>query len=85
MSKIANEAARAGRRESQRVTPEVPLECDDRKGAHAHPDHAECRFSPCKARVEESKTRRHDQHHGGGDDDVRLVASLKPLIEIDDG
>ena len=85
MSKVANVAACPSGRKCQRVAPEVPLKRDDGEGAHAHPDHTQRGFSSCEARIEKTKTRRHEKHHGGGDDDVRLVAGLEPLIQVDNG
>lgn len=79
---VADEAVRRVLAESQRVSPEIPLKCDDRARCHTRPDHAQCRLSPCKTRVEEAKTRYHDQHHGRGNDNVCLVTRLKPLVQV---
>jgi hypothetical protein len=78
---VANEAAGAGTK-GQRVTPEVPLECDDRGGEHAGPDEGEGGLSARKTRVEERETRNHDQHHGRSHDDEGLVTRLVPLVQV---
>lgn len=72
------------RRESQRVAPEIPLEGDDRKGAHTSPDHAERGFAAGKTRVKETQTRDHDHDHGRCDNDVGLVTRLVPFIQVFD-
>lgn len=78
---VSDEAIGGGT-ESERVTPEVPLECDDGCGEHAGPDEGEGRLSPGEARVEERETRNHDQHHGRGHEDEGLVTRLVPLVQI---
>jgi len=80
--KIADEWICSLVAESERITPEVPLECDDGSGSHADPDHGQGGLSAGETRVEESQTRYHDQHHRRSDDDVGLVTRLEPLVQI---
>lgn len=78
---VANEAICGGAK-SERVTPKVPLEGDDRGREHAGPDEGEGRLSASKTGVEEGQTRNHDQNHSRGDDDEGLVARIIPLVQI---
>ena len=80
MLEISDKAARSLCGESQRITPEIPLEGDYRERTHARPDHAQSRLSSCKTRVEEAQTWYHDHHHGRSHNDVSLVTSSIPLI-----
>ncbi|KAH0194436.1 hypothetical protein KCV03_g143, partial [Aureobasidium melanogenum] len=47
---ITDEAIGCVVRESQRVSPEVPLESDNRARCHTSPNHTESRFSSCQTR-----------------------------------
>jgi hypothetical protein len=78
---IADEAAGTGT-EGERVSPEIPLECDDRAGEHAGPDEGQSGLSACETGVEESESRNHDQHHGRSHDDESLITRLVPLVQI---
>lgn len=84
LPQVANEAVGCILREAERVSPEVPLKRDDRARSHTGEYHAQSGLSSCQSRVQESKTRHHDQHHGRGHDDVGLVSRVVPLVQVDD-
>lgn len=78
---VANKSVRAGAK-GKRVSPEVPLEGDDRRGEHTRPDEREGRFSARKTRVEESQTRNHDHDHGRSHENVGLITRTIPLVQV---
>ena len=82
MMEVSDEAICSGRRESQRVTPEIPLEGDDRERCHTGPNQTQGRLSPCKTGVQEAQARRHEEYHGRSHDDEGLVTWVKPLVDI---
>jgi hypothetical protein len=79
--KVADEAIGRGAK-SKRVSPEIPLECDDGGREHAGPDHGEGRLSARKTGIEEGETRNHDQHHGRSHEDEGLITRLVPLVQV---
>lgn len=52
--KVADESICCLVAESKRVTPKVPLEGNNRRRSHAHPDHGQRRLPASQAGVEES-------------------------------
>lgn len=82
MLEISDEAIRARVGKGERVAPEVPLKGNDGEGCHTRPDHTQGGFPSRETRVEEAEARYHDQHHGRSHEDVGLISSLKPLIQI---
>ena len=82
MLKIADEAVCGSRRESQRVSPEIPLEGDDGGREHTGPDEGEGGLSASETGVEESETGNHDHDHGRGHENVGLVTWVVPLVEV---
>ncbi|KAG7700110.1 hypothetical protein KL933_000541 [Ogataea haglerorum] len=59
---VANEFVAGGRRERQRVSPEVPLELGNANGCEGDEYHVQSRLSPGKARVEIGQTEAHHEH-----------------------
>lgn len=82
MVEVANKTVRRGRAESERVTPEVPLEDDNAEGHHDHPNEGESRLSAGKTGVEKGDTGNHNQDHGRRDQDVGLITGLVPLVQV---
>lgn len=76
---VSDEAVCRGT-ESERVSPEVPLEGNDGGGKHAGPDEGEGGLSASKTGVEECETGNHDHHHGRGHEDVGLITRREPLV-----
>ena len=85
MLHVADETIGCRGGEGERIPPEVPLEGDDREGAHTSPDHAERRLSPRQTGVEEAETGNHKQYHGRSHDDEGLISRLKPLVDVGGG
>jgi hypothetical protein len=82
VAQVSNEPIGGRRRESQRVSPEIPLESHDTHGTHASPDHAKGRLAASETGVEETETGYHKHDHSGGDDDVGLVTGLVPFVQV---
>lgn len=82
MFQVSDEAIGGTRREGQGVSPKVPLEGHDERRPNTSPDERESGLATSQTRIEETKTRDHDQHHRRSDDDVTLVTLGVPLIEI---
>jgi len=78
---VANETVCRGA-EGKRVSPEIPLEGNDRGREHAGPDKGEGGLSSSKTGVEKSEARYHDHDHGRGHEDVGLITRLVPLVEV---
>ena len=78
---VADESACTGA-ESERISPEVPLESDDRGGKHTRPDEGQSGLSARETGVEEGQTRNHDHDHGRGHDDEGLVTGVVPLVQV---
>jgi hypothetical protein len=78
---VANEAA-GSRTESKRVSPEIPLEGDDRSREHTRPNQGQGGLSASKTGVEEGQTGNHDHDHGRGHNDVGLVTRVVPLVQV---
>lgn len=62
--------------EGERVTPEEPLETDDRYTHHGQPDEGEGGLAAGEARVEEADAGNHEKDEGGGGDDPGKVTGL---------
>lgn len=82
VSKVADEGVVRGLAEGEGVAPEVPLEDDDAKGHHDDPEHGEGRLSAGETRVEEGDAGDHHEDETGAQEDIGLVTSLVPLVEI---
>jgi hypothetical protein len=78
---VANKATCTGA-ESKRISPEVPLESDDRGRKHTRPDEGQSGLSARKTRIEEGQTGNHDHDHGRGHEDVGLVTGVVPLVQV---
>jgi hypothetical protein len=78
---VANKAT-CTRAESKRISPEVPLESDDRGRKHTRPDEGQSGLSARKTRIEEGQTGNHDHDHGRGHEDVGLVTGVVPLVQV---
>ena len=78
---VADEAVCRGA-ERERVTPEVPLEGDDGGREHTRPNQGQSGLSARKTRVEEGQTGNHDHDHGRGHENVGLVTSIVPLVQV---
>lgn len=78
---VADKATCTGA-ESERISPEVPLESDDRGRKHTRPDEGQSGLSTRKTRIEEGQTGNHDHDHGRGHEDEGLVTGVVPLVQV---
>ena len=85
VSQIANKLSSCSA-ESQRITPESPLEGDHRHHAQRLKDHGKCRFATTHAAIEQADTRDNEEHQDAGEVLVDIVEleSYVRSVDIDD-
>lgn len=82
VAQISDISIGGGRGKSQRITPEVPLEGNNRERGHTGPDHTQSGLSTSKTGVKETETGDHHHNHRGGHDDIGLVTRLEPFVQV---
>lgn len=82
MVQVADVAIGRGGREGEREAPKVPLEDDDTKRHHDHPEHGKGGFTTGEAGVEEGDAGHHEEDQAGADEDEGLVSGLVPLVKV---